>query len=94
MKATILILLAGLAAALPNTLPNPQPQGYTGPFSTTDYGVNHLDCRRRGNLKGEEGDPVRLNIRERKLEGGFAPKKRSVEHVYRPTGYKEKLVIR
>ncbi|KAF1969788.1 hypothetical protein BU23DRAFT_475803 [Bimuria novae-zelandiae CBS 107.79] len=44
------IVLASLLFTLASAMPDPLPQGFTGPCSTKDCGVNHLDCTNRGNL--------------------------------------------
>ncbi|KAF2465168.1 uncharacterized protein BDR25DRAFT_199610, partial [Lindgomyces ingoldianus] len=36
--------------SLASALPEPAPQGHTGPCSRTDCGVHHLDCTNRGYL--------------------------------------------
>jgi hypothetical protein len=46
MKFLILTSLLALAAALPD----PTPQGYTGPCSARDCGVNHLNCAAKSQL--------------------------------------------
>ncbi|KAF2246108.1 hypothetical protein BU26DRAFT_61854 [Trematosphaeria pertusa] len=48
MRLTVVITT--LIVALTSALPDPTPQGYTGPCSVTDCGVSHLDCRNKGNL--------------------------------------------
>ncbi|KAF9737482.1 hypothetical protein PMIN01_05261 [Paraphaeosphaeria minitans] len=44
------VAIASLLVTLAAAMPDPLPQGYTGPCSTRDCGVDHLDCTRRGNL--------------------------------------------
>jgi hypothetical protein len=51
--STVLPLLSAIALTLTNlasALPDPVPQGYTGPCSETDCGVNHTNCRKKGYL--------------------------------------------
>ncbi|KAF2191872.1 hypothetical protein K469DRAFT_718932 [Zopfia rhizophila CBS 207.26] len=45
-----IVVLAALLTGIAFAMPDPLPQGYNGPCSTKDCGVNHLDCTRRGNL--------------------------------------------
>ncbi|KAF2113498.1 hypothetical protein BDV96DRAFT_495937 [Lophiotrema nucula] len=45
-----IVFLTTIFISLAIALPDPIPQGYTGPCSVTDCGVNHLDCRNKGNL--------------------------------------------
>ncbi|PSN75372.1 hypothetical protein BS50DRAFT_568047 [Corynespora cassiicola Philippines] len=44
------VIVAAILPALALAMPDPLPQGYSGPCSVSDCGVNHLDCRGRGNL--------------------------------------------
>ncbi|KAL6704393.1 hypothetical protein ACN47E_008245 [Coniothyrium glycines] len=48
MRASFILttLLASIAVAMPD----PLPQGYSGPCAVDNCGVNGLDCRGKGNL--------------------------------------------
>ncbi|KAF2646588.1 hypothetical protein P280DRAFT_386576 [Massarina eburnea CBS 473.64] len=44
------IITSTILLTLASALPDPTPQGYTGPCSVDNCGVNGLDCTYKGNL--------------------------------------------
>jgi hypothetical protein len=52
------IILATLLASIVTAMPDPLPQGYTGPCSADNCGVNGLKCRSRLCVPWPHTDPA------------------------------------